>query len=101
MLATIAGEYHFIIIDCPPSLGMLTINALNASSEYLVPMQTEYYAVEGFLHLEKIINNVREYLNPDIKNLNTIRSQALLKELISYSLDINADRVSALLVLMI
>ncbi len=57
------GEYDFIIIDCPPSLGLLTLNALTAADSVLVPMQCEYYAMEGLAQLLKTIGLVRDQLN--------------------------------------
>lgn len=58
------GEYDFIIVDCPPSLGLLTVNALAASDTVLVPIQTEYYALEGVGLLNQTIELIQEYLNP-------------------------------------
>lgn len=60
-------NYDFIIIDCSPALGLLTINALTASGEVLVPLQCEYYALEGIARLVKTIDLIRENLNPELK----------------------------------
>ena len=60
---TIRGEYDFIIIDCPPSLNMLTINAMTTADTILVPIQCEYYALEGLSQLIHTINLVQERLN--------------------------------------
>lgn len=57
----------YIIIDCPPSLGMLTLNALVAAEEILIPIQTEYYALEGLTQLLKTISNVQENLQPSLR----------------------------------
>jgi chromosome partitioning protein len=62
----IADKYDFILIDCPPSLGLLTINALAASTGVLVPIQGEYYALEGLTQLIDTINLVKRHLNPQI-----------------------------------
>jgi chromosome partitioning protein len=59
--------YDFIVIDCPPSLNLLTINALTAASGVLVPVQCEYYAMEGLSELMKTIQLVQNHLNPDLK----------------------------------
>lgn len=61
----------YIFIDCPPSLGMLTLNALVAADEILIPIQTEYYALEGLTQLLKTIQNVKEGLQPNL-NLSAI-----------------------------
>lgn len=62
----VAGEYQFVIIDCPPSLGLITLNALTAANSVLVPLQCEYYAMEGLSHLLHTIKLVRTSLNPDL-----------------------------------
>lgn len=62
----IKDEYDYIIIDCPPSLNMLTINAMTTAGSVLVPIQCEYYALEGLSQLIHTINLVRERLNPTL-----------------------------------
>ncbi len=62
-LEDIKGEYDFIIIDCPPSLGLVTLNALTASDSVLVPIQCEYYALEGLGQLMSTIDLVQRHLN--------------------------------------
>jgi len=62
----IRDEYDFIIIDCPPSLNMLTINSMTTADSVLVPIQCEYYALEGLSQLIHTINLVKERLNPDL-----------------------------------
>ena len=64
---TIRDDYDFIIIDCPPSLNMLTINAMTTANTVLVPIQCEYYALEGLSQLVHTINLVQERLNPDLE----------------------------------
>jgi chromosome partitioning protein len=59
--------YDYIIIDCPPSLGLLTVNALTAADAVLVPIQCEYYALEGVSQLTATVNLVRDHLNPDLE----------------------------------
>jgi chromosome partitioning protein len=66
-LNSIMNEYEYIIIDCPPSLSILTINALNAAHSYIVPLQTEYFALEGLSQLLNTIGLIRQSLNPDLK----------------------------------
>jgi chromosome partitioning protein len=65
-LAPVAARYHFILIDCPPSLGMLTLNALTAAQGVLIPMQCEYFALEGLTALLNTIKAVRQRLNPEL-----------------------------------
>ena len=66
-LAQVKEEYDFIIIDCPPSLNMLTVNALSASDSVLVPIQCEYYALEGLSQLMHTINLVKTRLNSNLE----------------------------------
>lgn len=66
-LEAVAGDFDYILIDCPPSLGLLTVNALAAASEVLVPIQCEYYALEGLGQLLKNLNLVQTNLNPGLK----------------------------------
>lgn len=66
-LEAVKGEFDFIWIDCPPSLGLLTVNALAAASEVVVPIQCEYYALEGLGQLLKNLNLVQTNLNPELE----------------------------------
>ena len=66
-LAELNGRYERILIDCPPSLGLLTLNALTAADGVLIPIQTEYYALEGLSQLVNTIRRVREGLNPRLE----------------------------------
>jgi chromosome partitioning protein len=61
------GEYDRVLMDCPPSLDLLTLNALTAADEVLIPMQCEYYALEGLTQLMQSIRMVREELNPALR----------------------------------
>lgn len=65
-LEQIKHKYHYIIIDCPPSLNMLTVNALVAADSVLIPMQCEYYALEGLTGLIGTIDNITESVNPKL-----------------------------------
>lgn len=65
-LADIRDQFDFIIIDCPPSLGMLTINSLTAADTILVPIQCEYYALEGLSQLMNTVSRVQKHLNPKL-----------------------------------
>ena len=66
-LADLDGRYDRVLIDCPPSLGLLTVNALTAADGVLIPIQTEYYALEGLSQLVNTIRRVREGLNPRLE----------------------------------
>jgi chromosome partitioning protein len=72
-LATIAGEYDFVLIDCPPSLSLLTLNGLCSATGVIVPMQCEYFALEGLSDLVNTIRQVRANLNPGIELIGLLR----------------------------
>ena len=61
------GDFDFVIIDCPPSLGLLTVNALTAGQRLLIPLQAEYYALEGLTHLLKTHASIRRSYNPGLE----------------------------------
>jgi chromosome partitioning protein len=88
-----AAVYDFILIDCPPALGLLTINALTAADYVLIPVQTEYYALEGLGHLLDTIQRVRATTNPSLELLGVVLtmydkrtslSEQVLKEIESH-----------------
>ncbi|OFZ72620.1 MAG: chromosome partitioning protein [Bdellovibrionales bacterium RIFOXYD1_FULL_44_7] len=66
-LSEIKNDYDFILIDCPPSLGLLTVNALTAADSIIVPLQCEYFALEGLTQLLFTVSLIRQSLNPAIK----------------------------------
>ena len=66
-IADLIDYYDYIILDCPPSLGLITVNALTASSHVLIPVQCEYFALEGIGSLMNTLNLVKERLNPDLE----------------------------------
>ncbi len=72
VLEKIKEEYEYIVIDCPPSLNLLTVNGLVASKEVLIPVQAEYYALEGLGQLLNTINLIKLDLNPDLKILGAV-----------------------------
>ncbi|MGN1030335.1 MAG: ParA family protein [Butyricicoccaceae bacterium] len=67
VLDQIRDEYDYILVDCPPSLGLLTLNCLCAADSFLVPLQCEYYALEGLTQLMTTIRAVQRNMNPDIQ----------------------------------
>ncbi len=66
-LAEISGQYDFVLIDCPPALNLLTVNGLCAANAVVIPMQCEYYALEGLSDLVQTIKKVRANLNPNLE----------------------------------
>ena len=72
VLKHVRDEYDYIIIDSPPSLGLLTINGLVASDEVLIPVQTEYYALEGLSQLLQTIGLVQKHLQPNLKIMGAV-----------------------------
>ena len=66
-LATVAGDYDYVLIDCPPALNMLTVNALAAAGYVLIPMQCEYFALEGLTALINTIEQIRQSTNPALE----------------------------------
>jgi chromosome partitioning protein len=66
-LESLRGSFEFILVDCPPSLSLLTVNALSAADSVLVPIQTEYFALEGLSELLNTVERVRNSLNPGVK----------------------------------
>ncbi len=97
-LEQVENEYEFIFIDCPPSLNMLTVNALVASNSVIIPMQCEYYALEGLSALLETIEKIRKYFNPNLKVEGLLRTMFdprnnLANEVSAQLLDHFGDRV--------
>ncbi len=63
------GRYDFVLVDCPPNLGLLTVNGLVAANSVIIPVQTQYYAMKGLSNLVKVINTIRLKLNRDLRIL--------------------------------
>lgn len=72
MMKKVEGEYDYILIDCPPSLGLITLNAFCAARELLIPLQCEYFALEGIVKLLHTFDLVRERLNPRLALLGVV-----------------------------
>jgi chromosome partitioning protein len=73
-LKSIRDDYEFVLIDCPPSLNMLTVNALSASDGVIIPMQCEYYALEGLAALMNTVEQIRETINPKLEISGILRT---------------------------
>lgn len=67
LLDQVRDQYAFIILDCPPSLGLLTLNALTAAESVMIPIQCEYYALEGLGRLLNTVRNIQRHLNPQLQ----------------------------------
>ena len=67
LLADITNDFEYIILDCPPSLSLLTVNALTAADSLLIPLQCEFYALEGLGQLLQTVQRIKRGLNPDLK----------------------------------
>ncbi|MDH4184496.1 MAG: ParA family protein [Nitrospinota bacterium] len=89
----ISDDFDFVVIDCPPSLGMLTLNALTASHSVIVPLQTEFFAMEGLSRLDYTIRRVQEAFNPALQlegilftmvDGRTVLSQQVINEVKNY-----------------
>ena len=97
------GEYDFVLIACPPSLSLLTVNALTAAQRVLIPMQCEYYALEGLSDLVATIKRVRAHLNPQLEIAGLLRTmydpRNALSQQVSQQLEVHfGDKVYRTLV---
>ena len=90
-LAAIKGQYDYVLLDCPPALNLVTVNALTAAHAVMIPMQCEYYALEGLSDLVNTIKKVRTHLNP------TLEIEGLLRTMFD-NRNMLAQQVSAQLV---
>jgi chromosome partitioning protein len=72
LLGPVAPRFDYVLLDCPPSLGLLTVNALTAADAVLIPLQCEYYALEGLTQLIATVNLVRDHLNPELAVLGVL-----------------------------
>lgn len=72
LLAEVNHAYDYIIIDCPPSLGLLTVNSLAAANELIIPVQAEYFALEGLGQLLQTVELIKQYIHPDLNILGAV-----------------------------
>jgi chromosome partitioning protein len=97
-LDTIVGDYDHIVIDCPPTLGLLTVNALVAATHLLIPIQSSYFALEGTDDLLETIEKVRTRANPGLRLLGVVitmhdRRTSLARDIRAQILDVFGDKV--------
>lgn len=91
-LVPISDNYDFIVLDCPPSLGLLTINALTASDRLIIPIQGEYYALEGLSQLMDTINIVKKKLNPELEILGVVLTMFNMRTQLSRQVKEETDK---------
>lgn len=90
LLSHLKRTYDYIIIDSPPSLGLLTVNAISAADSLLIPLQCEYYAFEGIVHLLKTVQILKKHFNPQIKIIGIFLTMFEIDEKISRQIGIEA-----------
>lgn len=91
-IGTIADAYDYVLLDCPPSLGLLTLNALTASNRLIIPIQGEYYALEGLSQLMDTINIVKKKLNPELEILGVVLTMFNMRTQLSRQVKEEADK---------
>lgn len=89
VLNTLQDDYDYVLIDCPPSLNLLTVNALSAADTVLIPMQCEYYALEGLAALMNTVEQIRETVNPGLEIEGILRTMYDPRN--SLTLDVSAQ----------
>ena len=91
-LATVEADYDFILIDCPPALSMLTLNGLSAAHGVIIPMQCEYYALEGLSDLVNTIKVVHAKMNPELKVIGLLRVMFDPRMMLSQQVSIQLEK---------
>ena len=94
-ITEVAPEYDFILLDCPPSLSLLTLNGLCAADSVLIPMQCEYYALEGLSDLVQTIKKVRAHLNPRLEIEGLLRTMYDPRNTLAQNVAAELERTSA------
>jgi chromosome partitioning protein len=93
VLGTVRERYRWVVIDCPPSLGLLTLNALVAADAVLVPLQAEYYAMEGLGELLRTVGIVKKSLNPDLQRAGILITMADARNNLSREVESQARKL--------
>ena len=94
-ITEVAPDYDFILLDCPPSLSLLTLNGLCAADSVLIPMQCEYYALEGLSDLVQTIKKVRAHLNPALEIEGLLRTMYDPRNTLAQNVAAELERISA------
>ncbi len=92
LLATVKDQYDFIILDCPPSLGLITLNCLCAAKELLIPLQCEFFALEGIVKLMQTYELVRKRLNPELALLGIVLTMYDARNKLSRQVRLEAEK---------
>jgi chromosome partitioning protein len=92
LLYNLLDSFEYIIIDCPPSLSLLTLNAMTAADFVLIPLQSEFYALEGLGQLLQTIKKIKENLNPDLRILGILLTMFDKRTNLSYQVAENAEK---------
>ncbi|HEY3326173.1 MAG TPA: ParA family protein [Novimethylophilus sp.] len=91
-IAEVGGGYDYVLIDCPPALNLITVNALTAAQAVLIPMQCEYYALEGLSDLVKTIKKVRAHLNPVLEIEGLLRTMFDTRNMLAQQVSAQLER---------
>lgn len=92
-ISEVSNQYDLVFIDCPPSLGLLSVNALAAASDVLIPVQTEYYAMEGLGQLVQVIQRVQQGINPTLNILGVVMTMFDSRTSLSEQVKAEIERV--------
>jgi chromosome partitioning protein len=92
LLADLDGSFEYIILDCPPSLSLLTVNALTAADSLLIPLQCEFYALEGLGQLLKTVERIKQALNPELKIAGILLTMFDRRTNLSYQVAAEAEK---------
>jgi chromosome partitioning protein len=92
LLADLDGSFEYIILDCPPSLSLLTVNALTAADSLLIPLQCEFYALEGLGQLLRTVERIKQALNPELKIAGILLTMFDRRTNLSYQVAAEAEK---------
>lgn len=93
-LAALAGEYELCVVDTPPTLGILTANAMTAADRLIVPMLADVFSLQGLVQLQSLVDNVREYANPELRTAGLLLTKCDDRQLVSKALTDSVNEVA-------